>query len=211
MKRIGRMGLMAVLGFFSLALAAVPQDPSELIKTTSDQVRARVVVERDTLRTDRERLHRLVDDLILPHFDFDEMSQRVLGKAWRGANSVQRERFIDEFRKLLIRTYALALLDYADREIRYFPVRTEPGARQVTVKTEIDRPGGAAMAISYRLHVTGDAWKVNDITVDGVSLVNTYQASFRSEVRKGGIDGLIDSLATKNATPPANATNPPPQ
>jgi len=199
------MGLMAVLGFFSLALAAVPQDPSELIKKTSEQVRARVAVERDTLRTDRDRLHQLVDDLILPHFDFDQMSQRVLGKHWQDANSTQRERFIDEFRKLLIRTYALALLDYVDREVRYFPVRAEPGAQMVTVKTEIDRPGGAAMPISYRLHITDDAWKVSDITVDGVSLVNTYQASFRSEVRKGGIDGLINSLAAKNAT------NPPPQ
>ncbi|MGH8569869.1 MAG: MlaC/ttg2D family ABC transporter substrate-binding protein, partial [Gammaproteobacteria bacterium] len=113
------------------------------------------------------------------------------------------ERFIDEFRKLLIRTYALALLDYVDREVRYFPVRAEPGAQMVTVKTEIDRPGGAAMPISYRLHITDDAWKVSDITVDGVSLVNTYQASFRSEVRKGGIDGLIDSLAAKNATKPS--------
>ena len=202
MKRIGRMGLMAVLGFFSLALAAVPQDPAELIKTTAEQVRARVAVERDTLRTDRDRLHQLVDDLILPHFDFAQMSQRVLGKHWQGANSTQRERFIDEFRKLLIRTYALALLDYVDREVRYFPVRAEPGAQMVTVKTEIDRPGGAAMPISYRLHITDDAWKVSDITVDGVSLVNTYQASFRSEVRKGGIDGLIDSLAAKNATKP---------
>jgi len=199
------MGLMAVLGFFSLALAAVPQDPSELIKKTSEQVRARVAVERDTLRTDRDRLHQLVDDLILPHFDFDQMSQRVLGKHWQDANSTQRERFIDEFRKLLIRTYALALLDYVDREVRYFPVRAEPGAQMVTVKTEIDRPGGAPMPISYRLHITDDAWKVSDITVDGVSLVNTYQASFRSEVRKGGIDGLINSLAAKNAT------NPPPQ
>jgi len=197
------MGLMAVLGFFSLALAAVPRDPSELIKTTAEEVRARVAVERDTLRTDRDRLHQLVDDLILPHFDFAQMSQRVLGKHWQGANSTQRERFIDEFRKLLIRTYALALLDYVDREVRYFPVRAEPGARMVTVKTEIDRPGGAGMLISYRLHITDDdAWKVSDITVDGVSLVNTYQASFRSEVRKGGIDGLIDSLAAKNATKP---------
>jgi len=198
------MGLMAVLGFFSLALAAVPRDPSELIKTTAEQVRARVAVERDTLRADRDRLHQLVDDLILPHFDFAQMSQRVLGKHWQAANSTQRERFIDEFRKLLIRTYALALLDYVDREVRYFPVRAEPGARMVTVKTEIDRPGGAGMLISYRLHITDDdAWKVSDITVDGVSLVNTYQASFRSEVRKGGIDGLIDSLAAKNATKPS--------
>ena len=205
------MGLMAVLGFFSLALAAVPRDPAELIKTTAEQVRARVAVERDTLRTDRDRLHQLVDDLILPHFDFDQMSQRVLGKHWQGANSTQRERFIDEFRKLLIRTYALALLDYVDREVRYFPVRAEPGAQMVTVKTEIDRPGGAAMPISYRLHITDDAWKVSDITVDGVSLVNTYQASFRSEVRKGGIDGLINSLAAKNATNPPPQTNAPPQ
>jgi phospholipid transport system substrate-binding protein len=203
MKRIDRIGLMAVLGFFSLGLAAVPRDPSELIKTTAEEVRARVAVERDTLRTDRERLHQLVDELILPHFDFDQMSQRVLGQHWRGANSTQRERFIDEFRKLLIRTYALALLEYVDREIRYFPVRAEPGARKVTVKTEIDRPGGAAMAISYRLHITGDAWKVSDIAVDGVSLVNTYQAAFRSEVRKGGIDGLIDSLMAKNAAKPS--------
>ncbi len=200
MKRIGTMGLVVMLGFAGLALAAVARDPSEMIKATAEQVRERVRVDREALRTDRERLHRLVDELIIPHFDFTQMSQRVLGKHWRDASDTQRMRFIDEFRKLLIRTYALALLEYADRDIRYLPVRAEPGAKKVTVKTEIDRPGGAVIPISYRVHVIGDAWKVSDVTVDGVSLVNTYQASFRSEVRKGGIDGLIDSLAVKNAT-----------
>ncbi len=202
MKRIGTMGLVVMLGFAGLALAAVARDPSELIKSTAEQVRARVSVERDTLRADRERLHRLVDELIVPHFDFTQMAQRVLGKHWRTASPAQRTRFVDEFRKLMIRTYALALLEYVDWEIRYFPVRAEPGAKNVTVKTEIDRPGGTVIPISYRLHVIEDAWKVSDVTVDGVSLVNTYQASFRSEVRKGGIDGLIDSLAAKNATKP---------
>jgi phospholipid transport system substrate-binding protein len=194
------MGLMVVFGLFSLALAAATPDAFDTIKSTAEEVRARVKLDREALRGDRQRLHELVDEVILPHFDFAQMSQRVLGKHWRDATSQQRERFVDEFRKLLIRTYAMALLEYADREVRYLPVHAAPGARMVTVKTEIDRPGGNVMPISYRMQVRDDAWKVNDVTVDGVSLVNTYQASFRSEVRKVGLDGLIDSLAAKNAT-----------
>lgn len=199
MKRF-RLGLGIVfLLWWGAVSAAVPRDPQQLIKETADNVTARIKSERELLRKDSARLHRLVDELIIPHFDFARMSQWVLGKYWRGSDSEQRSRFVEEFQQLLVRTYAHALLEYADREFRYLPVRAEPQATMVTVRTEVEQPGSAVVPIHYRMHFKGDEWKVFDVSVDGVSLVSTYRASFASEIRKSGIDGLIKSLETKNA------------
>jgi len=198
MKRIRLVVSLICFSWCALALAAVAKDAEELVKSTADQVTARVKNERAVLRKDSVRLHQFVDELIIPHFDFARMSQWVLGKHWRSADAAQRSRFIEEFRKLLVKTYATALLEYADRETRYFPVRADTDATLVTVRTEIEQPGSAVVPINYRMHVKNNAWKVFDVSVDGVSLVATYRASFASEIRKSGIDSLIKSLETKN-------------
>jgi phospholipid transport system substrate-binding protein len=187
-----------LFGWWMACLAAVPQDAQTLIKDTGDKVIARIKAEREALRANPLRLHTLVDELIFPHFDFVRISQWVLGKHWQKASPEQKARFIEEFRKLLIRTYALALLEYADRTIKYLPVRAEPNSKTVTVKTEVEQAGGAPIPISYRLRMKDDGWKVYDVSVDGVSLVSTYRSTFASEIRQGGLDALIKNLANKN-------------
>ncbi len=199
MKRIRiQLGIL-ILVWWTAVSGVVPGDPQVFIKETADSVTARIKGEREALRKDSARLHTLVDELIVPHFDFARMSQWVLGKYWRGSNENQRSRFIEEFQRLLVRTYAHALLEYADREMRYLPPRTEPRPNMVTVRSEVEQPGSSAVPINYRVHIKDAEWKVFDVSVDGVSLVSTYRASFASEIRKSGIDGLIKSLETKNA------------
>lgn len=199
MKRALGLFIVALWLWSPVAGALAARDAEVLIKETADTVIARVKTERDLLRRDSARLHRLVDELIIPHFDFPRMSQWVLGKHWRAADPGQRTRFMSEFRMLLVKTYATALLEYADREFRYYPARTVANSDIVTIRSDIAQPGNAVIPISYRMHVRDNRWKVYDISVDGVSLVATYRASFASEVRKSGIDGLIASIAAKNA------------
>jgi phospholipid transport system substrate-binding protein len=187
-----------LFGWWVVCFAAVPQDAQTLVKDTSDRVIARIKTEREVLRANPLRLNKLVDELIFPNFDFDRIARWVLGKHWQGASPQQKARFIEEFRKLLIRTYALALLEYADRTIRYLPVHADPKGKTVTVKTEVEQTGSTPATINYRMHVKDNSWKVYDVSVNGVSLVSAYRSAFASEIRQGGLDILIKSLASKN-------------
>ena len=179
-----------------LALAA--QTPQALVHDTSERMLAKLKEERAVLRTHPERVYGLVDQIVLPHFDFDSMSRWVLGKYWRQATPEQQQRFVGEFRTLLVRTYATALAEYKDQKINYLPVRDGGKGDDVTVKTEIDSPGGLPIPLDYSLHRVGDAWKVYDVAVDGLSLVGNYRTSFASEIRASGLDSLIGKLAERN-------------
>ncbi len=128
------------------------------------------------------------------------MSKWVLGKTnWRSASEEQRSQFVIEFRTLLVRTYAKALLEYSDEEIVYKPVTSNPESNIVTVETEVKQSGGNMIPINYRMHASGGEWKVVDVAVDGISLVSTYRGSFAAEIRKNGIDSLIAKLSERNA------------
>jgi phospholipid transport system substrate-binding protein len=126
------------------------------------------------------------------------MSRWVLGKYWRQATSDQRTRFTEEFRTLLVRTYAGALLEYSNEEIRYLPMPAVNNAEDVTVRTEFLPKNGIAIPIDYRMHFLNGAWKVYDVTVDGVSLVTNYRGSFASQIREGGIESVINDLKQRN-------------
>jgi len=179
--------------------AATPRAPDEVIKTTAEAVIARVSSDRDALRSDPRRLHSLVYEMIVPYFDFPRMAQWVLGKHWRQADGEQQVRFVEEFRNLLVRTYAHALLEYGNLTINYHPVEVTEADRMVTVRTDLEQPGTVPVPITYRMHVKDGEWKVFDVAVDGVSLITTYRASFAAEVRKNGVGGLIENLAARNA------------
>lgn len=188
--------LLAVYGAVSCATAAPSAE--EVVKSTANQVLAKLRSEREMLRQKPTALYQLVNELIIPHFDFRRMSQWVLGRYWRTASETQRSEFIDQFRTLLVRTYATALLEYSDQDIRYLPVQAPPGAKTVTVKTQVDRPGGAPIPINYSMHNKDGDWKVFDVAVDGVSLVSTYRSTFGTQIRQDGLDALIKALAARN-------------
>ncbi len=172
----------------------------QLVIDTSTRVLERLRQDQENLKANPELIYPLVEDLVLPHFDFERMSIWVLGKNWRKADSEQQKQFIDAFRTLLVRTYAKALLEYTDQEVRYLPFHSEEDAKRVTVRTEIAQPAGVNIPLNYSMFLNREGkWKVYDISVDGVSLVTNYRTSFASEIRKGGIAKLLERLAEMNA------------
>ena len=186
------------------AVAQANQEPQQLVQSTSDQVLARLKKDHDKLQKNPDLIYPLVEDLVLPHFDFTKMSQWVLGVSWRTASDEQKARFTEQFRTLLVRTYAKALLEYTNQKINYLPVHTEADAKQVTVRTEIVQAGGQNIPVHYSMYRKGDEWKVYDISIDGVSLVNNYRTSFANDIRQSGLDKLIARLVDMNngkATP----------
>ena len=187
--------LMSVL----ITVQAKTESAGEVVKSTADQVINRLVQEKDNLEAHPEKIYNLINELVIPHFDFLSMSKWVLGKKnWRSATESQRDQFVNEFKTLLVRTYARALLEYSAQEIVYFPVENNPDSNIVVVKTEIQQVGSNPVPINYSMHIRGGEWKVIDIAVDGISLVATYRGSFAAEIRKNGLEALIVKLSERN-------------
>jgi phospholipid transport system substrate-binding protein len=177
-----------------------PDKAQEVVQTTATALLERLQADHDALKANPERVYPLVQDLVLPHFDFGKMSQWVLGKYWRRASAQQREQFTGQFRNLLVRTYATALLQYDNQTIRYLPLQAGDDARRVTVKMEIVQSGGPPIPINYAMYQRKDGqWKVYDIAIDGASMVSTYRKSYYSQIRKQGLDALIAKLKSMNA------------
>jgi len=179
---------------------AATQDPAEVVRETSTQVINRLRADKNRLKADPGKLYELVNNLVAPHFDFVSMSRWVLGKnTWNSATEQQRQAFIEQFKTLLVRTYAKALLQYTDEEIKYYPAEGNPGSSLVIVKTEVQQPGGTGnIAIRYRMHEQDGEWKVVDVVVDATSLIITFRGEYSSLVQKIGLDALIDRIAEKN-------------
>jgi phospholipid transport system substrate-binding protein len=196
----GWTGIFLAALFLMAPLAqAAPQDAQALVKNTADTVFARLKQDQAKLKANPHLIYPLVEDVVLPHFDFEKMSQWVLGKNWRNTTEAQRKRFVDQFRNLLVRTYAKALLEYTDQTLNYLPVQADASAKKVVVRTVIEQKGSTSpIPINYAMYLKNDAWKVYDITVDNVSLVSNYRNSFASEIQQGGVDQLIAKLEDMN-------------
>ncbi len=188
--------MTAVLGV-SAASAAL-ENPEEVVARTSDEVLAALRAGDEGFKENEQRLYSLVEEVVLPHFDFRQMSMRVLGRHWREATKEQRERFIAQFKTLLVRTYSNALLEYTNATVSVQPVRAVQDAKTVVVRTHVEAQGAPSLAINYYMYRAGDSWKVYDVTVEGVSLVITYRSSFSQEIRRNGLDRLIEQLASRN-------------
>ncbi|MDD5247487.1 MAG: ABC transporter substrate-binding protein [Rhodocyclaceae bacterium] len=201
--RIGNLGALACALAASLTLAtavsAAPTAPDELVKSTSEEVLA--VIKQTT---DRQKLLQLAQEKVVPHFDFQRMTQLAVGKSWRQATPEQQQQLEKEFQELLVRTYtnALAAGAHSNAKIQYKPMQGGAKGGDTVVKTQVIEPGKSAIAIDYYMENKADEWKVYDVTVDGVSLVTNYRESFATTVSNSGIDGLIKSLAAKNKGQP---------
>ena len=186
--------------YSSLLVAADITAPDVMLKQTSDEVIAILKEKREQLKDDPDLVYELVHEYILPHLDEVTIAKLALGKNWRDATREQKLEFIDEFRNLLIRTYGKSLSEFSDQQINYFPVKLKQGEEKVVVKSEVLQPGGPSIPVAYRMRIKDDAWKVYDLSIDGVSLVTSYRGTFDQEVRKGGIDGLLKYLKSRNTT-----------
>ncbi|MDH5485469.1 MAG: ABC transporter substrate-binding protein [Gammaproteobacteria bacterium] len=199
-----RFLLLAIFGLF-LQLSSVQAGaqgkvaPDTLVKDTTDKMLAALKKNHDELTKNKSLIYDLVGEIVLPHFDFIRMSRWVLGKDWDPASKDQKLRFIRAFRTLMVRTYAVALLDYTDQKIEFQPLRGEASQDDVTVYTKVIQPAGKPPTlINYRLYLKKDEWKVYDIAVDGISLVSNYRTSFASEIKQDGLEALITRLEKHN-------------
>ncbi len=169
-----------------------------LVTQTAEKIQTQLRAERDVVTKNPKRVYELVEQIVLPNFDFTNMSASVLGKNWRSASDEQKQRFTQEFKLLLVRTYAKALVDNMDHKIAALPLRIADGATDVTVRTEIPQKGGFPLPINYSMEIKNGAWKVYDVDIDGISMVKNYRTTFASEVKQGGVDDLIKKLKERN-------------
>ena len=173
--------------------------PQIIVKNASDNMLQALKDNRTELEENPSAIYALVEDIIMPNFDFKKMSKLALGKNWRKANTEQRERFTEEFRLLLVRTYSTAMLEYADEEIRLLPFRGDLSKKKVKVGMEILQPGGPSIPMTLAMYLNkAEQWKVYDIKIDGISLVTNYRSSFSTQIRNDGMDKLIDDIAHRN-------------
>lgn len=197
-KRVTLITFLLSLFLVSNIYAADLLPADKLIKNTSEQVLKALEDQKELLKKNPDHVYKLVDKIILPHIDFAKMAKLALGKNWRKTNAAQKKSFTAAFRQLLVRTYSKSLSEYTGQKLIYLPFRAKAGATKVTVKTEIDQNSGFPIPINYSLFIKGDAWKVYDIKIDGLSLVTNYRGSFAKEIRAKGISALIKKLEDKN-------------
>jgi phospholipid transport system substrate-binding protein len=189
------------------AVAFAAEAPEVLIERLSNEVLERIRNDKDLQAGEFAKVSGFVDTIVMPHVDFKRMTALAVGRNWRSATPEQQQRLMTEFRVLLIRTYSGALSGAKDRSVRMKPMRSAPEDTQVIVRTQVLQPRADPLQLDYRLEKTDGAWKIYDVNVLGVWLVETYRNQFAQEVSAGGIDGLIKSLSDKNgASAPASKT-----
>lgn len=199
-KLVGGVLLGGLLG---LAQGAFAQDvaPDALAKKVTDEVLVILRADKDIQSGNTRKVYELVEAKVLPNFNFTRMTRLAVGAPWRQANPAQQQGLINEFRSLLVHTYASAFSQYRDQVIEYRPLKMQPADTEVTVQSRIKQSGGGdPIEVNYSMEKTEQGWKVYDVIIAGVSLVQNYRSTFTNEIQKNGIDGLIASLTTKNKT-----------
>ncbi len=198
MKKIQQLLLAVSLSILAAGACADTPAPDALIRDTAQDVLTLVKQDKDLKAGNQKKLLDLVEAKVLPHFDFERMTRLTAGRNWRTATPEQRTALVNEFRALLVRTYTAAFSRYHDQTVEVKTPKMQPSDTEVTVKTLIVKPGETSIAVDYEMEKTDQGWKVFDLSVEGASLVATYRGTFAEEIQKGGIDGLIKSLADKN-------------
>lgn len=199
LARCAAFGGALLLGFVAQAQASTGAET--LIKQVSTDVIETIKADAAIQAGDMQKIVALVDTKVMPHVNFQRMTAAVVGRYWRQATPEQKKRLQDEFKTLLVRTYAGALTQVRDQTVQLKPSRNAPTDTEVVVRTEV-RGKGEPIQLDYRLEkAEGDAWKIYDVNVLGVWLVEQYRSSFAQEISAGGIDGLIAKLAERNKAP----------
>lgn len=208
MKRILAFSLFATL-FFSLWTAApasadskeAPPEltaPQKVIADTSEQVRD--ALRRDNFQVDINRATKIVREILEPHVDTERVALWVLGKHWKSASPDEKERFKTEFRTLLVRSYTTAFKEFKNWTIHYLPMADSLEEKTVMVRTEVLQPSAKPITVNYRLIHLGDEWKVFDVLIEGISLIQNYRTTFSQEIEQSGsLDSVIRTLAQRNA------------
>ena len=172
--------------------------PDVLVKNVTTEVVELITKDKDLRSGDRAKLIQLIEAKVLPHFNFQSMTALAMGQSWNKATPPQKKQLAEEFKTLLVRTYASALAGFSDQRFEYRPLRAKPTDTDVTVQVRVIQPGAQPVPIDYAMEKTGSGWKVYDVMVGGVSLVANYRTEFNATVRTSGVEGLIKNLQAKN-------------
>lgn len=183
---------------FLAGTASAQPAPDKFVEDLSTKVIELVKADKQIQAGDVGRISQLVDTTLMPHVNFERMTALSVGRAWREASAEQKKQLMAEFRVLLLRTYANAFTTVRDQRITMKPFRGSPGDEEVIVRSEIVQAQGDPIQLDYRLEKADKGWRIYDVNVLGVWLVQTYRNQFAQEISAGGIDGLIKSLADKN-------------
>jgi len=199
---VARLRAAAVLLLTSALCAAAPafaqEAPDAIVKRVASDVLATIKADPAIQAGNEARIREVLEVKLLPNFDFARMTALAMGRNWQAATPEQQKRVTDEFRALLVRTYSGALNNYRNETIDYKPLRMNPADTDVTVRTLVVRATGSPVQIDYSMGKQGDTWKCYDVIVGGVSLVTNYRDEFNNQVKAGGVDGLIKTLADRN-------------
>jgi phospholipid transport system substrate-binding protein len=179
--------------------------PDVLARNVTDEVLAIVRADKELQAGNPQKVMQLVESKVLPHFNFTRMTQLAVGRNWRQATPEQQNVLTEEFKNLLVRTYTTAFTQYRNQTVDYRPVRMAPTDTDVVVKSLVKQPAGQPIAIDYSMEKLGGAWKVYDVKIEGISLVENYRNTFNGEIARGGVDGLIRTLSDKNKALAAQA------
>jgi phospholipid transport system substrate-binding protein len=188
-----------------VSIAAFAQEaPDALVQRVTGEVLDIVSKDKDIQNGSTQKVIDLVDQKVLPHFNFRHMTALALGKEWKKASPEQQQQLTAEFKTLLVRTYSNALTNYKNQKVVFKPLKMNPADSEVLVRTEVMQPGSKPVQLDYSLEKLDNGWKVFDVVVAGISLVTNYRDQFSQEVRNSGIDGLIQSIASKNKSLQSN-------
>jgi phospholipid transport system substrate-binding protein len=189
-----------ILAAALIAPAALAQDtaPDTLVKGVTQEVLGVIKQDKDIQAGNQRKTIALVEEKVLPHFNFTRMTALAMGVNWRKATPDQQTLLVEQFRTLLVRTYSTALTSYRNQTIEFKPLRAQANDTDVMVRSEVRQSGAEPVGIDYSMEKTPAGWKVYDVVVGGVSLVTTYRDTFANEVRNNGVDGLIKVLSDKN-------------
>jgi phospholipid transport system substrate-binding protein len=207
MTAIPRRVVLLLAVFWFSPVGAQELAPDVLVKNVTTEVVELITKDKEIRSGSRAKLIQVIEAKVLPHFNFSAMTALAMGQNWSKATPEQRKRLVEEFRTLLVRTYASALAAYGEQRFDFRPLRARPGDTDVTVNVRVIQSGAQPVPIDYSMEKTAAGWKVYDVMVAGVSLVANYRTEFNSTVREAGIEGLIKNLHAKNrsmdAAPPA--------
>jgi phospholipid transport system substrate-binding protein len=190
---------LAGAALLALTLHAQEMTPDQLVQRVTEDVLNSIKSDKQLAAGDKQKALKLAEEKILPHVDFQEATRLAVGRAWSQASPEQKQKLVDEFRRMLVRTYSGAIQAYEGQTMKVQPLRMKPDDTDVTVHNQYIRAGGGKpIQLDYQMRKTEQGWKIYDIVVEGVSLVLTYRSEFDAVVKQQGIDGLIKRLADKN-------------
>lgn len=189
------------LSTVQIAMASDGRNPVDMLQSIANQMIESLKTNKASLKTNPSLVYSLAYKIVVPHADLAEMSKRVLPpQIWKSATSNQRAKFESEFTKLLVRTYASALSDYSNQTVEFYPVRGGyQGKSTVDVSSRIARSDGPPVSVNYRLVLASSGWKLFDMSVEGVSLLESFRSQFADKLSQGNMDDLIQQLAQHNA------------